>query len=44
MWVDGLALATDQAAAATANRTQNAITTAGDLFYFGARTGLRFTW
>jgi hypothetical protein len=44
LWVEGLALASKQAAIATANHTQNAISTAGHLFYNGATFGLDLTW
>jgi len=43
LWLDGVALASDQAAAATANLTQNAIDNDGDVFYHGAILGLEFT-
>jgi hypothetical protein len=44
LWADGLALATDQAAVATANGTQNGLTTTGNVFYNGATADIEFRW
>ncbi len=44
LWLDRLSLATDEAATATANSTQNGLTTTGDLFAYGATAGVVVTW
>jgi hypothetical protein len=44
LWIDRVALAADQAAAATANHTQNAIGINGDLLFNGFTGGLTVTW
>lgn len=44
LWIDRLALATDQAAAATLDHTQDGLTTTGDIFAYGATAGIEITW
>jgi hypothetical protein len=44
LWINNVALASDQAAAATANFTQDAIDVDGKLFYHGAMVGVDFVW
>ncbi len=44
LWLDGVALATDQAVNATANASGAGIDTNGSLFYHGATMALVFTW
>jgi hypothetical protein len=44
LWIDNLALASDQAAAATATFTQDAIDVNGKLFYHGATAGVDLVW
>jgi Putative beta barrel porin-7 (BBP7) len=44
MWINGVALASDQAGTTFASSDVNVITTSGDLFYNGALVGAIFTW
>ena len=44
LWIDGIAIATDQAVNATANASGAGIDTNGSLFYHGATMALVFTW
>jgi hypothetical protein len=44
LWIDGVALATDQAVNATANVSGAGIDTNGSLFYHGATAALVVTW
>lgn len=44
LWLDGLALATNQAANATAHSTQAGIDTGDKLLYSGATAAVEFTW
>jgi Putative beta barrel porin-7 (BBP7) len=44
MWIDNVALASDQAALALDQGDINIITTSGDLFYHGALAGAEFSW
>ena len=44
LWIDGIALATDQAVNATATGSGTGIDTNGSLFYHGATMALVFTW
>src|SRR4029078_1747504 len=44
LWIDGVALASENAAASTAASTQALIHTSGDVFYHGATAGLDVTW
>ena len=43
LWIDHVALASDQAAAATANQTQDAISATADFFTYGATVGMDVT-
>jgi hypothetical protein len=44
LWIDHVALAGDQAAAATANHTQDGISTTANLFAYGATAAIEITW
>jgi hypothetical protein len=44
MWINGVALSSDQAAVALDQLDVDLITTSGDLFYHGALAGAEFTW
>jgi hypothetical protein len=44
LWIDRLALGTDEAAAATLNHTQDAISATGDIFAYGATAGIVLSW
>jgi hypothetical protein len=44
IWIDGIAIASEQVINATANSTQAGIDLSGDVFYHGALTGLEITW
>jgi hypothetical protein len=44
LWIDGIALATDQAVNATRNISGAGIDTNGDIFYHGATCALVVTW
>jgi hypothetical protein len=44
LWVDGVALSSNQAATATAHNTQNSISSNGDVFYHGALVSLDVLW
>jgi len=44
LWIDGVTLATDQAAASTAASSQTVINTDGQAFYQGAMMSADFTW
>jgi hypothetical protein len=44
LWVDGVALGSEQLATSTAVSSQTVINTSGDVFYHGATTGLEIVW
>ncbi len=44
LWINGAALASDQAALTLQQLETNVVTTQGDLFYHGALTGVVVTW
>lgn len=44
LWINGVALASDQAAYTLQRLNTDVVTTQGDLFYHGASTGAQVTW